>query len=570
MINSTDASANMTGHSVISSSAMTTCSAVNKFTGGMDVGTVASTSDSRSSDTSTPGTPDTASSIIEPISPIIGSNRRSNCAAVELSSRAWPAIICARRALRSSAHSARVNSKLSLHAWSNPSSATIWPLASVTAVLMASSTAATPVAPTVMLPSALGRAALNSSAASPLPRTSWTGSGSWINSLTRQETSPNTVVSPARIANTTAKKLRIGESRSLHNARCVTSSRCSKTSVGEQMSEHTSGPPGPTQPQLAADTTADNPWPLSRLSDNLKHYIERVSPTWVEGQLIEHRVSLGHAWMTLRDIDVEMALPVVAWSRTAKTLDPSIKEGARVVALVKPNFYTKTGRLTMIVNDMRPVGIGELLARVEKLRRALAEEGLFAPELKKPLPVLPNRIGLITGKDSDAMHDVQRNVWLRWPAAEFEVIHAAMQGPQVGREVSQALQVLDQHPEVDVIVVARGGGALEEVILPFSDEALIRAVAGLTTPVVSAIGHEADRPVLDDVADFRASTPTDAAKTIVPDAAVEHAGISDARVRMAQAVQRLVDVPTHQMHQLRTRPRLGEPARKHTSLNWSH
>lgn len=325
------------------------------------------------------------------------------------------------------------------------------------------------------------------------------------------------------------------------------------------MSEHIPGSQSPAQPQLAADTTAENPWPLSRLSENLKYYIERVSPTWVEGQLIEHRVSRGHAWMTMRDLDVEMSLPVVAWARTARTLDPSIKEGARVVALVKPNFYTKTGRLTMVVNDMRPVGIGELLARVEKLRRALAEEGLFAPELKKPLPVLPNRIGLITGKDSDAMQDVQRNVWLRWPAAEFEVIHAAMQGPQVGREVSQALQVLDQHPEVDVIVVARGGGALEEVILPFSDEALIRAVAGLTTPVVSAIGHEADRPVLDDVADFRASTPTDAAKTIVPDAAVERAGIADVRVRMAQAVQRLVDVQTQQIQQLRSRPVLAQP-----------
>lgn len=234
------------------------------------------------------------------------------------------------------------------------------------------------------------------------------------------------------------------------------------------MAEHTSGT---AEPQLAAETTPDNPWPLSRLSNNLKQYIERVSPTWVEGQLIEHRVSRGHAWMTLRDLDVEMSLPIVAWARTARTLDASIKEGARVVALVKPNFYTKTGRLTMTVNDMRPVGIGELLARVERLRRALAEEGLFSPELKKPLPVLPNRIGLITGRDSDAMHDVQRNVWLRWPAAQFEVMHAAMQGPQVGPEVTAALYALDQHPDVDVIVVARGGGALEEVILPFSDEA---------------------------------------------------------------------------------------------------
>lgn len=325
------------------------------------------------------------------------------------------------------------------------------------------------------------------------------------------------------------------------------------------MTQHIPARNGPDQPQQAADTTPDNPWPLSRLSDNLKRYIERVSPTWIEGQLIEHRVSRGHAWMTMRDLDVEMSLPVVAWSRIARNFGDGIAEGARVVALVKPNFYTKTGRLTMVVNEMRPVGIGELLARVERLRRALADEGLFAPERKKPLPVLPQRIGLVTGRNSDAMHDVQRNVWLRWPEAQFEVIHAAMQGPQVGTEVSAALQTLDANPTVDVIVVARGGGALEEVVLPFSDEALIRTVAGLNTPVVSAIGHEQDRPVLDDVADFRASTPTDAAKTIVPDAAVELAGIADVRLRMAQAVQRLVEVQAQQISQLRSRPVMAQP-----------
>lgn len=325
------------------------------------------------------------------------------------------------------------------------------------------------------------------------------------------------------------------------------------------MTEHIPARPDPAQPQQAADTTPENPWPLSRLSDNLKRYIERVSPTWIEGQLIEHRVSRGHAWMTMRDLDVEMSLPVVAWSRIARTFGDGIAEGARVVALVKPNFYTKTGRLTMVVNEMRPVGIGELLARVERLRRALAEEGIFAPERKQPLPVLPQRIGLVTGRNSDAMHDVQRNVWLRWPAAQFEVIHAAMQGPQASAEVSAALQTLDANPAVDVIVVARGGGALEEVVLPFSEEGLIRTVAGLNTPVVSAIGHEQDRPVLDDVADLRASTPTDAAKTIVPDAAVERSGIADVRIRMAQAVQRLVEVQGQQIAQLRSRPVLAQP-----------
>src|SRR5699024_9584743 len=325
------------------------------------------------------------------------------------------------------------------------------------------------------------------------------------------------------------------------------------------MTEHIPAGNGTDQPRQAADTTADNPWPLSRLSDNLKRHIERVSPTWVEGQLIEHRVSRGHAWMTMRDIDVEMSLPVVAWARTARRLDASIREGSRVVALVKPNFYTKTGRLTMVVNDMRPVGIGELLARVEKLRRLLAEEGLFATERKRALPILPNTIGLITGRDSDAMHDVQRNVWLRWPYARFEVVHAAMQGPQVATEVSAALRHLDANSNVDVIVVARGGGALEEVVLPFSEEGLIRTVSDLNTPVVSAIGHEQDRPVLDDIADFRASTPTDAAKSVVPDAAVELAGIADVRIRMAQAVERMIDVQSQYLSQLRSRPVMVEP-----------
>src|SRR5690625_456525 len=326
------------------------------------------------------------------------------------------------------------------------------------------------------------------------------------------------------------------------------------------MTEHIPARDGTDQPQQAADTTAENPWPLSRLSDNLKRYIERVSPTWVEGQLIEHRVSRGHAWMTMRDIDVEMSLPVVAWAHTARRLDASIQEGSRVVALVKPNFYTKTGRLTMIVDDMRPVGIGELLARVEKLRRLLADEGLFASERKRSLPFLPNTIGLITGRDSDAMHDVQRNVWLRWPQARFEVVHAAMQGAEAGTEVSAALRQLDANTDVDVIVVARGGGALEEVVLPFSEEGLIRTVSGLSTPVVSAIGHEQDHPVLDDIADFRASTPTDAANTIVPDAAVELAGIADVRLRMAQAVERMIYVQSQHLSQLRSRPVMVQPS----------
>jgi exodeoxyribonuclease VII large subunit len=316
-----------------------------------------------------------------------------------------------------------------------------------------------------------------------------------------------------------------------------------------------------TLPATAAETAPDAPWPLRVLSENLKRYFERAPQAWIEGQLIEFKLIRGNAWMTLRDLDADYSLPVTAWRNVAATLDGTVEQGSRVVACVKPSFYTKTGKLSMVASAMRPVGLGDLLARVEKLRRTLEAEGLFSPERKKPLPVLPQLIGLVTGRDSDAMKDVMRNTHLRWPAARFEVREVAVQGANAPREVMAAVAELDAHPEVDVIVIARGGGALEEVVLPFSDEALVRAVAATRTPVVSAIGHEADRPVLDDVADLRASTPTDAAKRIVPDAAVEREAIAGARLRLASGVERLVLHEAQQLQSLRTRPVLANPER---------
>ena len=263
--------------------------------------------------------------------------------------------------------------------------------------------------------------------------------------------------------------------------------------------------------------------------------------------------------MTMRDLDQEISLPLAAWRNVAAGIDPTVQQGSRVVARVKPNFWLKAGRLTMNVLEMKPVGLGDLLARVELLRRRLAEEGLTSPARKRPLPVLPGVIGLITGRDSDALKDVLRNTHLRWPAAVFELREVAVQGPDAPRQVVAALAELDADPAVDVIVIARGGGALEEVVLPFSDEALVRAVAAAGTPVVSAIGHEADRPVLDDVADLRASTPTDAAKRIVPDAAQEALGLAHARERMAAAVERRVRGEAEGLAALRSRPVLAHP-----------
>lgn len=314
-------------------------------------------------------------------------------------------------------------------------------------------------------------------------------------------------------------------------------------------------------PQRAAQTSAENPWPLRRLSENLKAHIERAPATWVEGQLIEVKAHRGNVYMTMRDLEDDVSLPVNAWRNVAAGLSPGVQPGARVVAQVKPNFWLKGGRLSMTVNAMRPVGVGDLLARVEMLRRALDEEGLLDPARKQPVPVLPGCIGLVTGRDSDAKKDVLRNTRLRWPAAAFEVREVAVQGPDAPRQVVEALAELDALAHVDVIVIARGGGALEEVILPFSDERLVRAVAAAQTPVVSAIGHEADRPVLDDVADLRASTPTDAAKRIVPDAAQESAGLADARLRLAAAVERRVRQEAEGIAQLRSRPVMLAPHR---------
>ncbi|MDO4240783.1 exodeoxyribonuclease VII large subunit [Micrococcus sp.] len=309
----------------------------------------------------------------------------------------------------------------------------------------------------------------------------------------------------------------------------------------------------------ASGTSPEHPWPLHRLSENLKLHIERAPATWIEGQLIEFKNNRGNVYMTMRDLEEEVSLPLTAWRSVAAGIDPTVQQGSRVVARVKPSFWLKAGRLSMVVQDMKPVGLGDLLARVELLRRRLAEEGLTSPARKRPLPVLPGVIGLITGRDSDAMKDVLRNTHLRWPAAVFEVREVAVQGPDAPRQVAAALAELDADPAVEVIVIARGGGALEEVVLPFSDEALVRAVAAARTPVVSAIGHEADRPVLDDVADLRASTPTDAAKRIVPDAAQETLGLAHARERMAAAVERRVRGEAEGLAALRSRPVLAHP-----------
>jgi exodeoxyribonuclease VII large subunit len=304
--------------------------------------------------------------------------------------------------------------------------------------------------------------------------------------------------------------------------------------------------------------TAESPWPVGLLAGKVRDWIDRLGTAWVEGEITQWNSSGGNVYGKLKDLEMDATVSFSIWSSVRSKIPADLKQGDRVIAAIKPNFWVKGGTLTMQVFDMRHVGLGDLLERLERLRRQLASEGLFSPERKRPLPFLPQCIGLITGKDSDAEKDVLRNAQLRWPSVRFKVVHAAVQGERMVGEVTAALQRLDADPEVDVIIVARGGGDFQN-LLGFSDEGLVRAASAATTPIVSAIGHEADRPLLDDVADLRASTPTDAAKRVVPDVGEELQGVRQARSRIGLRLTQVVNTEIDRLGQIRSRPVLANP-----------
>ncbi len=285
-----------------------------------------------------------------------------------------------------------------------------------------------------------------------------------------------------------------------------------------------------------------------------------MPPVWVEGQVVQitHRGGVT-VYLTLRDTVVDQSLPVTANTRLLDALATPLVDGAQVVIRAEPAYWTKRGQFNLHATDIRPVGVGELLAQIEQLKRLLAAEGLFAAERKKRLPFLPRVIGLVCGRDSAAEHDVVAGVHRRWPSAQVRIRRAAVQGRTAVEEVTAALAALDGSEEVDVVVIARGGGSVEN-LLPFSNEALIRAVAAARTPVVSAIGHEEDRPLLDLVADLRASTPTDAARYLVPDHAAEQAGMLQVRQRARAAWRNRLRAERETLTTLRSRPAMSSPA----------
>ncbi|MBB1024010.1 exodeoxyribonuclease VII large subunit, partial [Dietzia sp. DQ12-76] len=307
-------------------------------------------------------------------------------------------------------------------------------------------------------------------------------------------------------------------------------------------------------------STPEQPWPVRVVSDQIAAWIHRLGAVWVEGQITQLSLRPGTrtAFLTLRDPSVDNSLTLTCPPRLISEAPVPVTEGSRVVIRGTPRFYTGRGSFSLQVSEIRPVGIGELLARIERLKQALAAEGLFDPRLKRPLPFLPTCVGLVTGRASAAERDVVEVSRGRWPDVRFAVRNTAVQGPSAVPQILEALAELDADPVVDVIILARGGGSVED-LLPFSDEALVRAISRCRTPVVSAIGHEPDSPLSDLVADLRAATPTDAAKRVVPDVTEERRRIADARARTARALRGWVERERGQLAAVRSRPVMANP-----------
>ncbi|MDI3389806.1 exodeoxyribonuclease VII large subunit [Streptomyces sp. B-S-A8] len=313
---------------------------------------------------------------------------------------------------------------------------------------------------------------------------------------------------------------------------------------------------------MALNTSPDTPLPVGEVSRLIGGWIDRLGAVWVEGQItqLNRRPGAGVVFLTLRDPSYDISVSVTCYRQVFDAVADVVSEGARVVVLAKPEWYAPRGQLSLRAAEIKPVGVGELLARLEQLKKALASEGLFAAERKNPLPFLPQLIGLVCGRASAAERDVLENARHRWPAVRFEVRNVPVQGVHAVPQVVQAVKELDGHAGVDVIVVARGGGSVED-LLPFSDEQLVRAVAACRTPVVSAIGHEPDAPLLDLVADLRASTPTDAAKKVVPDVGEEYDRVRLLQERARRAVGIHLDREERGLDVAMSRPSMAHPHR---------
>ncbi len=307
------------------------------------------------------------------------------------------------------------------------------------------------------------------------------------------------------------------------------------------------------------ETSPESPTPVRVISEAIGDYLSRLGSVWIEGELSEVTVRPGAqmVFMRLRDTSADMSISIMCHKSVLESVQP-LPQNARVVMHSKVSWYAKNGSLSFSVKEIRQVGVGELLARLEALKNQLDKEGLFDPSRKKPLPFLPKAVGLICGRNSDAEKDVVENAKRRFPSVRFEIREVAVQGAAAVVEVSQALTELDANPDVEVIIITRGGGSFED-LLPFSDESLVRLAANCQTPIVSAIGHEKDAPLLDLVADWRASTPTDAGKRVVPDMEEELTKIKHLQERAVRYLRGRIDLELSRIDGLRARPVLANP-----------
>jgi exodeoxyribonuclease VII large subunit len=306
------------------------------------------------------------------------------------------------------------------------------------------------------------------------------------------------------------------------------------------------------------ETSSDAPATVRVVSEAIKEYVERLGPIWIEGEISELNERSGMmAFMRLRDPSVDMSISVMCHKSVIAAVKP-LPDNARIIMYAKPSWYTKNGSLSFSAREIRQVGVGELLVRLEALKNQLAGEGLFNSDRKVALPLLPKVIGLICGRNTDAEKDVVENAKRRWPSVQFEIREVTVQGAAAVTEVSAALRELEANKDVEVIIITRGGGSFED-LLPFSDEGLVRLAASCETPIVSAIGHEKDSPLLDLVADYRASTPTDAAKRVVPDIAEEIQMISAMRDRARRTVINRLDLETTRITNFKNRPVMKDP-----------
>jgi exodeoxyribonuclease VII large subunit len=319
------------------------------------------------------------------------------------------------------------------------------------------------------------------------------------------------------------------------------------------MSENQSGES--SESRVSSEQT---PWSVANFTNTLKEWITRLGNVWVEGQISQISPKKDVFFGELRDLVADKGFSIHSRRPDVLAAVGELAAGDRVVALVHPDFWERSGKTSMDVLAIRKVGLGELLERIERLRQQLIKEGLTLADRKQPLPFLPNLIGLITGANSDAEKDVLQNTKARWPQVRFKVQHTPVQGDKAAPEIIKAIELLDADPEVDVIVLARGGGSFQDLLV-FSDEKLVRAVANCKTPIVSAIGHENDRPLTDEVADVRASTPTDAAKLIVPDVVEERKKIAQALERISLRVVGFVQNQIEMISGIRSRPILANP-----------